>query len=153
MERTWITDANGNRCSVEYWGSEAEARKRLATLENCFRCSGCSGCSRCSDMAPQKNDFAVPVIEDIHKKIYEAASNPGALNMNTWHSCNTTHCRAGWAVHLAGEAGYELEKRTSVLFAAQQIYKASGYEISPVRFLDENAAAMADMKRLAWAGD
>ena len=69
--------------------------------------------------------------------------------MNGIHTCETTHCRAGWAVHLAGEAGYALEKRTSWLFAAQQIYKASGYEISPVRFYDSNEAAMADMKRLA----
>ncbi len=65
------------------------------------------------------------------------------------HSCETTHCRAGWVVHLAGEAGYELEKETSWLFAAQQIYKASGYQISPCRFYDSNADAMADMKRLA----
>ena len=52
-------------------------------------------------------------------------------------------------MHLAGEAGYELERRTSALFAAQQIYKASGYEISPVRFFDSNEDAMADMKKLA----
>jgi hypothetical protein len=52
-------------------------------------------------------------------------------------------------VTLAGEAGKKLEKQTSPLFAAQQIYKASGYEISPVRFFDSNEEAMADMKRLA----
>ena len=69
--------------------------------------------------------------------------------MGDWHSCETTHCRAGWAVHLAGPAGYALEKATSPVFAAQQIYKASGYEISPVRFFDDNEKALADMKRLA----
>ena len=52
-------------------------------------------------------------------------------------------------MHLAGEAGYELEKRTTTLFAAMQIYKASGYLISPVRFYETNEVAMADMKRLA----
>lgn len=30
---TWIKDENGNRCSVEYWGSEEAARKALASLE------------------------------------------------------------------------------------------------------------------------
>jgi hypothetical protein len=50
---------------------------------------------------------------------------------------------------LAGEAGRELEKRTSTLFAAMQIYKESGYLISPVRFYDLNNAALEDMKRLA----
>ena len=93
--------------------------------------------------------MTVPVIEDIHKKVYEAASKPGCLAMNTWHTCDTTHCRAGWVVHLAGEAGYALEKQTSPLFAAQQIYKASGYLISPVRFFDGNEQAMEDMKKLA----
>lgn len=50
---------------------------------------------------------------------------------------------------MAGEAGYALERQTSPLFAAQQIYKASGYLISPVRFYDSNDKAMEDMKKLA----
>jgi hypothetical protein len=65
------------------------------------------------------------------------------------HSCGTTHCRAGWVVHLAGEAGYALEERTSSEFAAMQIYKASGYPISPCRFYESNEVALADMRRLA----
>jgi hypothetical protein len=69
--------------------------------------------------------------------------------MGTWHTCETTHCRAGWVVHLAGDAGYALEQKTTTLFAAQQIYKASGYDISPVRFYDSNDKAMADMRALA----
>jgi hypothetical protein len=52
-------------------------------------------------------------------------------------------------VTLAGQDGKKLEDQTSTLFAAQQIYRASGYEISPVRFFDSNDAALADMKRLA----
>ncbi len=39
---TWITDDKGNRCSVEYWGSEAAARKALASLKECDNCSDCS---------------------------------------------------------------------------------------------------------------
>ena len=69
--------------------------------------------------------------------------------MGRWHTCDTTHCRAGWVIHLAGKPGYELEDVTSPLFAAQQIYKASGYRISPLRFFDSDANALADMKRLA----
>ena len=69
--------------------------------------------------------------------------------MESWHTCGTTHCRGGWVVTLAGEAGKELAEATSTLFAAVQIYKASGYKISPVRFFDDNETAMADMKRLA----
>ena len=69
--------------------------------------------------------------------------------MGDWHTCETTHCRGGWVVHLAGEAGYDLELRTSPLFAAMQIYKASGALISPCRFFDSNDKAMEDIKRLA----
>jgi len=69
--------------------------------------------------------------------------------MSTWHQCDTTHCRAGWVIHLAGKAGYELEGKTSPLFAAMQIYKASGYPISPVRFFDSDGDARKDIERLA----
>jgi hypothetical protein len=100
-------------------------------------------------MAPAKVSAPIPVIEDIHRKVYEAASAKGALDMGNWHTCEKKHCRAGWVVHLAGEAGYALEEQTSAVFAAMQIYKASGYEISPVRFYDDNERALADMERLA----
>jgi hypothetical protein len=33
-----------------------------------------------------------------------------ALEMDAWHTCNTTHCIAGWAIHLAGEPGRLLEE-------------------------------------------
>lgn len=93
--------------------------------------------------------MVIPTIENIHQRVYATASQPGALNMDNWHSCDTTHCRAGWVVHLAGKQGYALEKKTSALFAAMQIYKASGSPINPVRFFDSNKQAMADMKKCA----
>ena len=127
----------------------------------CSRCSGCSGCYGCSDCSDcsrcvDKKDVRVggtvpevPAIPDIHKAVYAAACQPDALDMSDWHTCGTTHCRGGWVVHLAGEKGAALEKATSTLFAAMQIYKASGCPISPVRFFDSNEDALADMKRLA----
>lgn len=93
---------------------------------------------------------AVPVIPDINQAVFAAVSQPGALDMSRWHTCGTTHCRAGWVVHLAGEAGYALERYHDTALAAQLIYAASGTPISPVRFFaDGNDAALADMKRLA----
>lgn len=92
-----------------------------------------------------------PVIENIHQKVYEAASAPKALVMDTWHTCDTTHCRAGWVVFLAGEAGRKLEKQTNTLFAALQIYDASNpnIKVSPVRFFEDNKTALEDMKKCA----
>jgi hypothetical protein len=231
---TWIEDAKGNRCSVEYFGSKEAAQKALDSLKDCknctncsgcsrcsycsrcsgcsgcsgcsdcsrcsdcsycsdcsgcsgcsgcsdcSRCSDCSGCSRCSDCSGcsgcsrcsycshvarldnkqnlkgdpsiepgQYGPPPVPVIENIDLKIYEAASKEGALNMGDVHRCNTTHCRAGWAVHLAGEAGYALERFFNWELAAMKIYAASGSPISPVRFYDSNEDALADMKKRA----
>jgi len=94
------------------------------------------------------------VVPDIHARIYEAVSQPGALDMGDWHRCAETHCRAGWAVTLAGEAGRELERFYNTPLAALMIYDASDpkFKINPGRFYDNNEAALADMKRLAEGG-
>jgi hypothetical protein len=71
--------------------------------------------------------------------------------MNAWHTCETTHCRAGWVVALAGEAGKQLESRFDTLLAAAKIYDASdqNFKINPCRFFDSNEDALEDMKKLA----
>ncbi len=94
---------------------------------------------------------AVPIIPNIHQQIYDAVSQPGALNMGFWHTCGTTHCRGGWVIEKAGEAGKKLEAFHNTDLAARLIYKASGYDINPARFHDSDADALADMKRLAEA--
>ncbi|MGB0405020.1 MAG: hypothetical protein ACPGDB_02385, partial [Fusobacterium sp.] len=35
-------------------------------------------------------------IENIHQKVLEAVTTDNALDMSDWHTCETTHCRAGW---------------------------------------------------------
>jgi hypothetical protein len=71
--------------------------------------------------------------------------------METWHTCQRKHCRAGWVVALAGEAGRKLEARFDTPLAAMKIYDASdpNFRINPCRFFDSNEDALADMKRLA----
>ena len=99
-----------------------------------------------------KSPFVVPRIPRIHAAVYAAAtSTDDSLDMSDWHTCETTHCRAGWAVHLAGKEGKELEALTSTLFAAMQIYHASCPEIAvpPSRFFVANKVALADMARCA----
>lgn len=92
----------------------------------------------------------IPVIPNIHVSVYAAASQPNALDMSDWHACGTSHCRAGWIVHLAGKAGYALEEFVGdPALAALIIYRESGYNIDPNRFFDSNDEARADMKRLA----
>jgi len=80
----------------------------------------------------------------------EAVSRENAFDMSNWHSCETTHCRGGWVIHLAGKAGSDLESLTSSEFAAMAIYNASSpIKVSPVRFYESDAVAMADIKRCA----
>jgi hypothetical protein len=70
--------------------------------------------------------------------------------MSDWHTCDTSHCRAGWVVRLAGKEGYELENKTSTQFAAMQIYKVSSpIKVSPPRFFETDEVAMEDIKRCA----
>ena len=73
--------------------------------------------------------------------------------MDTWHTCDNTHCRAGWVTTLAGKEGRALEQFFNTPLAAMKIYDASSHpdlpKISPVRFFQTNAEALADMKRMA----
>ena len=95
----------------------------------------------------------IPKIENIHQRVLEAVANEKTFNMEGWHNeteCGTTHCRGGWVITLAGEAGKKLEAHTSPEFAAMQIYKASSViKVSPVRFYETNEVALADIKRCA----
>ena len=91
----------------------------------------------------------VPRIKNIHQSVFDAASKPGALNMSGWH-CGTAHCRAGWVVTLAGEAGAAMEFCMGTPAAAAMIYLASDPELANIPdFYADNATALADMERLA----
>ncbi|HGF4019661.1 TPA: pentapeptide repeat-containing protein, partial [Burkholderia cenocepacia] len=95
----------------------------------------------------------VPKIPNIHQAVFAAASQPCALDMGQWHACETTHCRAGWVVTLAGDGGKALEWAMGTSTAATLIYLAS----DPERWKNErlpdfycgNDDALADMKRMA----
>jgi len=95
--------------------------------------------------------IVIPVIPDIHKAVYEVSSRSESLNMRNVHTCENTHCRAGWVITLAGDAGRRLEEFYNWELAAMLIYDASepGFQIHPARFYDSNEDALADMKRLA----
>lgn len=132
---------------------------RCSECSNCCNCYGCSFLENKSDLKEinEQSEQAAqlmgnyPRIENIHQKVYEAASSkPEALNMSDRHTCHTTHCRAGWVVFLAGNAGKKLELHTSTLFSALQIYNASSsIEVSPVRFYEDSVTVLEDMKRCA----
>jgi uncharacterized protein YjbI with pentapeptide repeats len=91
----------------------------------------------------------IPVVENIDAKILAAIEAGGTLNMGSWHTCETTHCRAGWAIHLAGEAGYALEKRFGPQHAGAMIYRASRPGQHAPHFFATDADALADIRKCA----
>jgi len=92
----------------------------------------------------------VPIIKNIHSAVYEAASAVAALDMEKWHTCGTTHCRAGWVTTLAGKGGKALESIYGTAAAAALIYQASDPTLERIPdFYALNADALADMRRLA----
>jgi hypothetical protein len=59
--------------------------------------------------------------------------------MDTWHTCETTHCIAGWAVHLAGAEGKALEEKHGAYLAGLSLL---GPEAA-AHFYDNNETATA----------
>ncbi len=69
---------------------------------------------------------------------------PGNLNMNFWHDkskgCGTSHCIAGWAVHLKPD-GYALEKKLGSTLCAGNVLLGPIY--SKLFFLSDDDARSA----------
>jgi uncharacterized protein YjbI with pentapeptide repeats len=103
---------------------------------------------RGADLRGVKGLPDAPVVERLDSKILaRVEADPGALDMKTWHTCETTHCRAGWAITLAGEAGADLEKRVGSQLAGLLIYRASTGRVPD--FFATNEAALADIRACA----
>jgi hypothetical protein len=100
-----------------------------------------------------KCDFIVPNIDAAMLASIELHKDTNGLDMNRWHGgacddtnwCNTTHCRAGYAICLAGKAGFALEKRVGSELAGKMIYAVSRPDKPLPDFYASNEDAMADI--------
>jgi hypothetical protein len=86
------------------------------------------------------------VVPNLHTRVAEAVGpNGDRLAMGRWHTCNTTHCRGGHAIMLAGKEGVELEDRIGPPAAAAMIY-LSTYPDEPIPdFYASDKTALADI--------
>lgn len=66
----------------------------------------------------------VPFVENLIGKVAKLALEPNALNMGAWHTCETTHCIAGWACVIANKP--ELEKKYGSNAFAALLFARSG---------------------------
>ena len=89
-------------------------------------------------------DVAFARIRAVHDAV---CASPKALNMGLWHDCDTTHCIAGWGIHLAGEDGYALEQQTSSAAAGVILL---GVDAAKLFFMPETKAR-AGLAKLAGA--
>ena len=66
-----------------------------------------------------------------------AALQEGALEMQTWRACETTHCLGGWLIHQAGELGRLLEAAVGPGIAGLMLGGVEAHS----HFYDSNEAA------------
>ena len=94
-----------------------------------------------------------PTIFDLDgKTLAEIDAKKILFDMGGWcheTSCGTTYCRAGAAVHLAGEAGEELQIKYGYNVAGALIYNASYPGMRAPDWYATNEEALADMRERA----
>jgi len=74
-------------------------------------------------------------------------ANADAIEMGCYHTCETTHCRAGWAIVLGGEPGKQLEHMVGSNAAGALIYAVSrpGQRVPDLYATNEDARCDIEM--------
>jgi uncharacterized protein YjbI with pentapeptide repeats len=103
----------------------------------------------CADLSRVLPPEEIPVISNIDAAILAAIEAGGKLKMAAWHTCKTTHSRAGWAIALAGKVGADLEQKVGSFHAGCLIYAASRPGKAAPHFFASDEAAMADIRTCA----
>lgn len=97
-------------------------------------------------------------VENLDAKILTAIeTKQGTLDMGVWHGdkcdadnwCGTTHCRAGYAICLAGKAGFELERKMGSEMAGRFIYAVSRPDMPLPDFFATTGEALDDIRESA----
>ena len=105
---------------------------------------------------PATTPFKVLNIDKVMLASIEAnkAAGTNGLSMSSWHGdpkcdetnwCNTTHCRAGYAICLAGKAGFDLERKYDSETAGKMIYAVSRPDKPLPDFHASDRVAMEDI--------
>jgi hypothetical protein len=133
---SWLSDkTTGNRANLS-WANLSGANLSGANLSGAnlsganlswANLSGIAGLVVASDAPERLRAVAV------------AALKEGALEMESWHTCDTTHCIGGTAIHQAGEVGRLLEAAVGPVVAALMLLGPDAH----AHFYDSNQAATA----------
>ena len=154
----WVADnTQGKQADLRWadlrWADLRDADLRWADLREAnLRDANLSGADlrwadlRWADLsgADLRGAIGLPDIQKfaLDAAVAAACAAPNSLEMGSWHTCETTHCRAGWAVVLHPQ-GRELEEKYGTSASGALIYNAcSGYVPD---FYASNEDAMKDI--------
>jgi hypothetical protein len=102
----------------------------------------------CTSLTSIPDELFTPVAH-LDAKISELIGGKFTLEMGQYHTCETTHCRAGFAIIAAGERGLELERKLGSDTAGRIIYVSSRPGIPCPDFYCDNETALSDIMRCA----
>jgi hypothetical protein len=95
----YITDPQGNRANIAYWGGEENARASLATLTDCTRCTRCTDCmdcTRCTRCDLTRTHHRLPV-SDPRGFMWIAFAEMGSWHIHAGcHDFSIAEARAHW---------------------------------------------------------
>ena len=90
----------------------------------------------------------LPIVADAAERLQAVAAlvlkNTSQLDMADWHSCETVHCIAGWAIHQAGPVGAVLEQVAGPQMAGLLLLGTEAHK----HFFDSNENAMQWLKSI-----
>ncbi len=132
LHKEWLLDSSkGERANIsgaDLSGADlSEANLSQANLSRTdLRWADLSGANLSGANLSQANlswanlPLKVGVDPTLKARILEKVEAEGCkLEMADWHTCETTHCLAGWAVVLSGEAGKVLEAKSTTYLAGR----------------------------------
>ena len=103
------------------------------------------------DLMGAKFSFPIPVVPNLDRRIWDTiSSGNGGLFGEMWHRFATTHCRGGWAITLAGNAGRQLEDLVGTSLAAYLIYRESRPGIAPPDFWVDDETLFSSLRQDAY---
>jgi hypothetical protein len=92
-----------------------------------------------SAVAPEVARVVVPVVPDLLAQVIERGGAWDCVRVHAYHHSEASHCVLGWAVHLAGAAGYALERQVGPARAGAAIWQASTGYVPPFFHHDQQA--------------
>ena len=84
-------------------------------------------------------DIATDAAQRLRAVAQAALAEPDALQMDAWHTCDTTHFVAGWAIAQAGEPGRLLEAAVGPQVAGLMLLGTEAH----AHFFDDDATVRA----------